>query len=75
MSHHHIYFKLVVGIGRADFTEFHKWNHLPSDLRGCFKFVEFREHQFDPDTLSRIALQDLPHEIVDYYLFRNILPK
>mmetsp|Transcript_21973 Transcript_21973/g.53163 ORF Transcript_21973/g.53163 Transcript_21973/m.53163 type:complete len:534 (+) Transcript_21973:736-2337(+) len=65
---------LVVGIGRADFTEFHTWNHLPSDIRGQFKFVEFREHQFDPGTLSRIALQHVPHEIVDYYLFRNVLP-
>jgi len=65
---------IVVGIGRADFTEFHKWNHAPLDIRGRFQFVEFREHQFDPDTLARKALLNIPHEIVDYFLSRNILP-
>lgn len=65
---------IMVGIGRADFSEFHKWNNEPSDIRGRFKFVEFREHQFDPDTLSRKALINVPHEIVDYFLGRNILP-
>eukprot|EP00580_Thalassiosira_gravida_P017890 CAMPEP_0201661582 /NCGR_PEP_ID=MMETSP0494-20130426/3910_1 /ASSEMBLY_ACC=CAM_ASM_000839 /TAXON_ID=420259 /ORGANISM="Thalassiosira gravida, Strain GMp14c1" /LENGTH=590 /DNA_ID=CAMNT_0048139735 /DNA_START=699 /DNA_END=2471 /DNA_ORIENTATION=+ len=65
---------IVVGIGRADFTEFHRWNHSPSDVCGRFKFVEFRQHQFDPDTLSREALLNVPHETVDYFLHRNILP-
>eukprot|EP00579_Thalassiosira_antarctica_P000165 CAMPEP_0201866306 /NCGR_PEP_ID=MMETSP0902-20130614/942_1 /ASSEMBLY_ACC=CAM_ASM_000551 /TAXON_ID=420261 /ORGANISM="Thalassiosira antarctica, Strain CCMP982" /LENGTH=671 /DNA_ID=CAMNT_0048391255 /DNA_START=92 /DNA_END=2107 /DNA_ORIENTATION=- len=65
---------IVVGIGRADFTEFHQWNHAPSDVRGRFKFVEFRQHQFDPDTLSREALLNVPHETVDYFLGRSILP-
>ena len=66
---------IVVGIGRADFSEFHRWNNERSDVRGRFKFVEFREHQFDPDTLSRQALLNVPHEIVDYFLARNILPQ
>jgi len=65
---------IVVGIGRADFTEFHRWNHAPSEVCGRFRFVEFRQHQFDPDTLSREALLNVPHETVDYFLHRNILP-
>jgi len=65
---------IVVGIGRADFTEFHRWNQAPSDMCGRFKFVEFRQHQFDPDTLSREALLNVPHETVDYFLHRNIMP-
>jgi hypothetical protein len=36
---------IVVGIGRADFTEFHQWDLAPPELHGRFKFVEFREHQ------------------------------
>lgn len=65
---------IVVGIGRADFTEFHSWNEESSESRGRFKFVEFRQYQFDPDALSRKALLNVPHDIVDYYLSRNIMP-
>jgi hypothetical protein len=65
---------IVVGIGRADFTEFHQWDLAPPEIRGRFKFVEFREHQIDPDNLPRKALLNLPHEIVDYYMGRNIFP-
>jgi len=65
---------IVVGIGRADFTEFHQWDLAPPEIRGRFKFVEFREHQIDPDNLPRKALLNLPHEIVDYYMGRGILP-
>ncbi|KAL7536660.1 hypothetical protein ACHAXR_007319 [Thalassiosira sp. AJA248-18] len=65
---------IVVGIGRADFSEFHQWSGAPSDVRGRFKFVEFREHQFDPDTLSRKALQNVPQEVVNYFLQRQVLP-
>lgn len=66
---------IVVGIGRADFSEFHRWNREPADVRGRFMFVEFRQHQFDPDTLSREALLNVPHEMVDYFLARNVLPR
>jgi len=66
---------IVVGIGRADFTEFHQWNRAPPDTRGKFKFVEFRQHQFDPEELSREALQSVPHETVDYFLARGIMPR
>ncbi|KAL3777699.1 LOW QUALITY PROTEIN: hypothetical protein ACHAW5_010337 [Stephanodiscus triporus] len=65
---------IVVGIGRADFTEFHQWDQSPPELRGRFKFVEFREHQIDPDNLPRNALMNVPHEVVDYYMARNIFP-
>ncbi|KAL9183175.1 hypothetical protein ACHAXT_004962 [Thalassiosira profunda] len=61
---------VVVGIGRADFSEFHQLH----DLLGGFSFVEFREHQFDPDALSRKALMNVPQEVVDYFVGRNILP-
>ncbi len=65
---------IVVGIGRADFSVFHQWNHQPLDVRGRFNFVEFRELQFDSVELSRQALVNVPHDIVDYYSGRGILP-
>jgi hypothetical protein len=58
---------IVVGIGRADFTEMNQWNEQQSDLRGCFTFVEFRALQFDPEALSRKALERVPHDVVDYF--------
>lgn len=60
---------IVVGIGRADFTEFHRLN----DALAGFRFVEFREHQFDPDKLSSTALTSVPREVVDNFISRNIM--
>ncbi len=66
---------VVVGIGRADFTEMQEWSDLVDiQERGRFTFVEFRELRFDPKALSRKALEKVPHEVVNYFLDRNILP-
>jgi len=66
---------IVIGIGRADFSDFKQWSNSPSlDTCGRFTFVEFREYQFDPEELSRQALVKVPQDIVDYYLSRDILP-
>ncbi len=65
---------IVVGIGRADFSEFHQWDQSTPDLRGRFKFVEFREHNDNPDKLAEVALANLPHEMLEYYMSRNIIP-
>ena len=58
---------VVVGIGRADFTEMNSWNDQQPDLRGRFTFVEFRTLQFDPAALSGEALKRLPEDVVDYF--------
>lgn len=58
---------VVVGIGRADFTEMNGWNDQQPDLRGRFTFVEFRTLQFDPAALSGKALKRLPEDVVDYF--------
>ena len=65
---------IVVGIGRADFSEFHQWDQSTSDDRGRFKFVEFREHNNDEGELAKVAFANLPHEIAEYYTRRNIFP-
>lgn len=61
---------IVVGIGRADFTEMNQWNDEQADLRGRFTFVEFRALQFDPAALSRKALERVPNDVVDYFIGR-----
>lgn len=66
---------VVVGIGRADFSPFHQWNDRSKiDERGRFTFLEFRDHDYNPDALSRNALEKVPQEIVDYFIGRDILP-
>mmetsp|Transcript_13222 Transcript_13222/g.21697 ORF Transcript_13222/g.21697 Transcript_13222/m.21697 type:complete len:594 (-) Transcript_13222:28-1809(-) len=61
---------VIVGIGRADFTAMNEWNNQV-DLRGRFTFVEFRTLQFDPEALSRKALERLPEDVADYFISRE----
>ena len=73
LKYHHLPLSvIVVGIGRADFTDMNQWNDEPMERRGRFTFVEFRKLQFDPAALSRKALERVPNEIVDYFARRNI---
>jgi len=73
LKYHHLPLSvIVVGIGRADFTDMNQWNDEPVERRGRFTFVEFRKLQFDPAALSRKALERVPNEIVDYFARRNI---
>lgn len=65
---------VVVGIGRADFSAFHAWSDSPAQSRGNFKFLEFRHHQFEPHELSRNAIAQLPLDIVENFVGRNIMP-
>ena len=67
---------IVVGIGRADFTEMHRWsNTASSNIRGGFAFVEFRECEYDPLELSRKAMERVPHDVREYFLGSNMLPR
>ena len=47
-----------------------EWNNQV-DLRGRFTFVEFRTLQFDPEALSRKALERLPEDVADYFISRE----
>ena len=67
---------IVVRIGRADFTEMHRWsNTASSNIRGGFAFVEFRECEYDPLELSRKAMERVPHDVREYFLGSNMLPR
>jgi len=66
---------LFVGVGRADFGAMHDLVSNPSSApRANATFVEFRQHQHDPTSLGRSALQNLPGQLVHYMLQNNILP-
>ncbi|KAL3778632.1 hypothetical protein HJC23_001581 [Cyclotella cryptica] len=64
---------VMVGIGRADFTEMHRWNASPFDARGRFTFADYRQHQYDPMALSREALRRVPFDVRDYFSARGII--
>ena len=66
---------ILIGIGRADFSEFHRWNQVGVADRGSFTFVEYREHQYNPHKMTTSALHTIiPQEVVDYFVGRNIIP-
>jgi hypothetical protein len=71
---------LFVGVGRADFgAMYHLVSHpttasSSSSSRANATFVEFRQHQHNPTSLGRSALQNLPGQLVQYMLQKNILP-
>jgi len=65
---------VMVGIGRADFTEMHNWNSYPFDARGRFSFANYRQHQYNSRTLSREVLQCVSLDVRDYFLGRGIFP-
>jgi hypothetical protein len=65
---------VMVGIGRADFTEMHKWNVCPAEVRGKFTFVSYRQYQYDSMALTREALQLVPFDIRDHFMRIGIYP-
>lgn len=65
---------VMVGIGRADFTEMHKWNTYPFDTRGRFSFADYRQHKYSSMSLSQEALQQVSLDVRDYFLGRGVFP-
>ena len=65
---------VMVGIGRADFTEMHRWNSYSYEARGRFTFADYRQHQYDSTALSREVLQRVSFDVTDYFLGRGIFP-
>lgn len=52
---------IIVGVGRADFTEMHRLDSL-SKVVTC----EFRQHQHDPHSMGNYALEALKAQFVEY---------
>ena len=43
--------------------------------RDIVQFVPFREFKSDPYLLAKETLQEIPGQVVDYFLKRNIYPR
>lgn len=64
---------VVVGVGRADFSELHSFNNL-AGCRPNMTFVEYRRHQHSAVSLAKGALERLPSQIVQYMHQAGIRP-
>lgn len=64
---------IIVGVGRADFT--HMYDLV--NFHGCRKnatFLEFRNVQQDDTLLAKVALENIPSQIVEYMMENGIQP-
>lgn len=55
---------VIIGVGRADFRRMNALCNQPSGTPTTF--VAFRQHQHDPSSMAKAALENLPHDIVKY---------
>jgi hypothetical protein len=53
---------VIIGVGRADFRRMNILCNQPAKT----SFVAFRQHQHDPSSMAKAALENLPHDIVEY---------
>jgi len=60
---------IIIGVGRADFR---RMNALCNQQGTPISFVAFRQHQHEPSSMAKAALENLPREIVNYMTANNI---
>lgn len=74
---------IIIGIGNASFDNMDALdaddNPLISSskepcVRDLVQFVPFREHKNNPEKLSEEVLEELPRQIIEYYLLSGITP-
>ena len=70
---------VIVGIGNADFGMMNALDDFQSNSaftggRDIVQFVPFSQHMYDRSSLTRATLEELPDQMVDYFISRNILP-
>ena len=69
---------VIVGIGNADFSamqfldDFETRNGFNRDI---VQFVEFRNHEHDKMALTRATLDEIPDQLVNFFLARGIMPR
>jgi hypothetical protein len=57
---------IIAGVGRTEFHVMHSLSDIPGSRRNT-AFVEYRQHQYDPSSLAKAALEHIPQQIVDYF--------
>jgi len=68
---------IVVGIGEADFGPMHQIDEFldtKQSTRDIIHFLEFRQYQHDKRALVQATLEELPEQVVDYYIEKGIQP-
>ena len=70
---------VIVGIGSADFGMMNTLDDFQSSIgmmggRDIVQFVPFSQHMHDRSSLTRATLEELPDQLVDYFVSKNILP-
>lgn len=61
---------IIVGVGRAEFKGMKALSHQQEMTP--VTVVEFRQHQSDPSSMARAALEELPRHIVKYMTANGI---
>lgn len=70
---------VIIGVGDADFTAMDALDgdDVPLCRKKCrdiVQFVPFRKYQGKPDVLVSKVLEEIPNQLVEYMMSKNILP-
>lgn len=69
---------VIVGIGSADFSamqfldDFERRSGMQRDI---VQFVQFSKHEFDKTSLTRATLDEIPDQLVQFFVSRGIMPQ
>ena len=69
---------VIVGMGNADFSSMNFLDNFQANAGGRYRdvchFVEFNRYQNDKQALTRVTLQEIPEQLVNYFWSRGISP-
>jgi len=65
---------VIVGLGGGDFSGMRYLDKLKRDDRGIVKFVPFNDHMHNMQSLSAATLDEIPDQLVGYFLAHDIKP-
>lgn len=68
---------VIVGIGDSNFEGMDfldNFHHNDGESRDITKFVQFNDYQ-SYNSLTQAVLDEIPHQLVDYFFSRGILPQ
>jgi hypothetical protein len=67
---------VIVGVGNADFSAMQFLDDFRASppSNDIAQFVEFRRHAHDKRSLTEATLEEIPDQLVNYFVSRNIFP-
>merc|ERR1712032_563929 len=69
---------VIVGIGNADFSAMQFLDDFESRSgmqRDIVQFVQFSKHEFNKTSLTRATLDEIPDQLVQFFVIRGIMPR